>query len=627
MILLRKQTYLISFSPQNPLFQILMISHLFLKKITTNDAFEHIVTSCYEIGPIIKSMKSASKSPCGLPSTFIKICHEQSGSVITKHIADLLNKVFSTGIFPQMWKMAHVTPIHKSGNKSDKANYRPISILSTLSKITESVIHRRFLRHLLSNQIITKMQAAYIPADSTAQQLIHLIHSIKTSMASKNIAHAVFLDVSKAFDAVWHQGLLAKLEQINVCGNALKLFSSYLNNRQSVTVVDGQKSAPLPLKAGVPQGSCLGPLLFILFINDLVVNLESTPYLYADDCTLLARGGCTFETTNILNRDLLKITKWALSSKVTFNPSKSKDLIFSNKLLPSHPTIFGLHCIERVTTVKHLGVFLTSTLDWNKQIQSIVKKVNYKLSIIHSVKGLSRQCLDVLYKLHIRSSIDYSLIAFGPSLNDSQLKILDNLNYRAARLVSGAQKYTSCEKLLKDLAWEDTRARIKYLCLCQLYKIMSHMTTPLVHECLPPLLNHRYPTNRTFEHYPFMSNFFVNSFFPYSIKQWDQLDPELRKEHDFAVFKAKLKETIKPSKFKHFNVGYKYPNQLHTQLRVGRSSLNSHLYPIGLSNTKSCPCGFANESVEHFLLAHLTYENHWGKGRSKKNTFSFFGTP
>ena len=106
-----------------------------------------------------------------------------------------------------------------------------------------------------------------------------------------------------------------------------------------------------------------------------------------------------------------------------------------------------------------------------------------------------------------------------------------------------------------------------------------------------------------------MSNFFVNSFFPYSIKQWDQLDPELRKEHDFAVFKAKLKETIKPSKFKHFNVGYKYPNQLHTQLRVGRSSLNSHLYPIGLSNTKSCPCGFANESVEHFLLDCIFYQN------------------
>ena len=126
--------------------------------------------------------------------------------------------------------------------------------------------------------------------------------------------------------------------------------------------------------------------------------------------------------------------------------------------------------------------------------------------------------------------------------------------------------------------------------------------------CLPPLLNHRCPTNRTFEQYPFMSNFFVNSFYPYSIKQWDQLDPELRKEHDFAVFKAKLKETIKPSKFKHFNVGYKYPNQLHTQLRVGRSSLNSHLYPIGLSNTKSCPCGFANESVEHFLLSCQKYD-------------------
>ena len=112
-----------------------MISHLFLKKITTNDAFEHIVTSCYEIGPIIKSMKSASKSPCGLPSTVIKICHEQSGSVITKHLADLLNKVFSTGIFPQMWKMAHVTPIQSLATNLtrqtiDQSQFSPLYLKS-----------------------------------------------------------------------------------------------------------------------------------------------------------------------------------------------------------------------------------------------------------------------------------------------------------------------------------------------------------------------------------------------------------------------------------------------------------------------------------------------------------------
>ena len=583
-----------------------------LDKIETDDNFEHINTSHFEIGPIIKSMKSSNYSPCGIPGTFIKLLYTHTGSVITKLISDLLNTIFSSGSYPQMWKLSHITPIHKSGNKSDKSNYRPISILPTLSKITEAVIHSRLLRHLLSNNIITKQQAAYLPADSTAQQLLSMIHLIKTSMASNNIAQGVFLDVSAAFDAVWHKGLIAKLEQINISGTALKLFSTYLSNRHAVTVIDGHKSTELPLLAGVPQGSRLGPLMFIIYINDLVNNLESNPFVYADDTTLIATANSTFETTNILNRDLFKISNWAHTWKVTFNASKSKDMIFSKSLQPSHPTILGLQCIERVHLHKHLGLYINSSLTWDKHIESIVKKVNLKLSILWKVKELSRQCLDVLYKLNIRSSIDYAITVFGPSLNNSQIKTLDNLNYRAARLVTGAQKYTSSEKLLNELGWENTTKRIEYLCLTQFYKIRYRQTTPLVHECLPPMLKSNYPTNRTFQHYPFMSSFFVNSFFPFAIKKWDQLDPDLKNEPDFTVFKIKLKEKLKPKKFKHFHCGFKYPNTLHTQLRLGRSFLNCHLFPIGLSITKSCQCG-NTETVEHYLLDCMLY--HQARGQ------------
>ena len=190
-------------------------------------------------------------------------------------------------------------------------------------------------------------------------------------MSSKNIAHAVFLDVSKAFDAIWHQGLLAKLEQINISGEAFKLFNSYLENREAVTVVDGHKSSPLPLKAGVPQGSSLGPLLFIIFINDLVSNLETTPFLFADDCTLLAKADSTFETTNQLNRDLTKIFSWSLIWKVNFNASKSCEMIFSKSYLISQPLILGLQIIERVHLHKHLGIYIQSNLSWEKQVTSV----------------------------------------------------------------------------------------------------------------------------------------------------------------------------------------------------------------------------------------------------------------
>ena len=601
-----------------------------LDKIETDDIFENINTSHYEIGPLIKALKSSDFSPCGIPATFIKLLYTTCGTVITKTISDLLNRIFSSGCYPQIWKKSHITAIHKKGNKSDKSNYRPISILPTLSKITESVIHSRLLRHLLSNNIISKQQAAYLPSDSTAQQLLSMIHLIKTTMASNNIAHGVFLDVSAAFDAVWHKGLLAKLEQINISGSVLQLFSSYLNDRKAVTVIEGHKSIELPLLAGVPQGSRLGPLLFILYINDLVTDLESTPFVYADDTTLIASASSTYETSNILNRDLVKIANWAHTWKVTFNASKSKDMIFSKSLLPSHPTILGLHYIERVNLHKHLGLFINSSLTWDKQIESIVKKVNLKLSIMWQVNGLSRQCLDVLYKLHVRSSIDYAITVFGPSLNAMQIKKLDSLNYRAARIVTGAQKSTSCDKLFNELGWENTTKRIEFLCLTQFYKIRHRLTTPLVHECLPPLLNTNYPTNRTFQHYPFMSSFFTNSFFPFAIKKWDMLDPALRNEPDFTVFKLKLKEKLKPQKFKHFHCGFKYPNTLHTQLRVGRSFLNCHLFPIGLSITKSCPCGHHLESIEHFLLdcrlyvqaRALLFQKLEGLLENKPNTYS-----
>ena len=577
-----------------------------LDNFITNDVFEHLDTSHWEIGPIIKSLKSSNYSPCGIPSRFIQDAYTSTGTLISKLISDLLNKVFHTGVYPKIWKLAHITPIFKAKQKSDKINYRPISILPTLSKIAESVIHKRLLDHLISNKIISKFQAAYIPLDNTSQQLISMIHQIKLAMASNKVAHGVFLDVSSAFDAVWHAGLLRKLEQLNIKGDVLNLFANYLSERRAVTTIDGKQSTELPVNAGVPQGSRLGPLLFLIYINDIVANLESMPFIFADDTTLIAAANSTYETTNILNRDLAKISNWAHTWKITFNPQKSKDMIFSKALMPSHPIIMDLHCIERVHIHKHLGVFLTSDLTWDKQIAYITKKVNLKLSIMWQVKELSRHCLDVLCKLHVRSSIDYAITVFGPCLNLVQIKKLDNLLYRAAKIVTGAQKFTSQDSLFRELGWETTTQRIELLCLSQFHKIVHRQTTPLIQECLPPLLNSRYPTKRTFENYPCKKTSFEKSFFPYAIKKWDALEKGL-KGLDHIEFKSRLKEIFKPPKFKHFNCGYKYPNTLHAQLRLRRSYLNCHLYPIGLSITPACKCGQL-ETVKHFLIDCKLYE-------------------
>ena len=246
--------------------------------------------------------------------------------------------MFEIGLFPEQWKIAHVTPIFKrSGSKNIKTNYRPISILPSLSKICESVIHERLLSHCIYHNVITDRQAAYLKGDSTITQLIYLVHQIRTSWGKGNISHGCFLDISAAFDKVWHRGLLAKLEQIGISDSLLVLFESYLCDRKQCTVVDGIKSNMLEIQAGVPQGSRLGPLLFLIYINDIVDGLESEILIFADDCSLLASGKDPTETVEILNRDLNKISLWANRWKVTFNALKSKDSISQTNVLIFHP--------------------------------------------------------------------------------------------------------------------------------------------------------------------------------------------------------------------------------------------------------------------------------------------------
>ena len=218
------------------------------------------------------------------------------------------------------------------------------------------------LNHCIENDVITEKQAAYLKGDSTIQQLLYIVHHIRSNWGIGKITQGLFLDLSSAFEKVWHNGLIAKLNQIGVSGLCLNTISTYLSGRKQVVVVDGVKSDVLSVEAGVPQGSRLGPLLFIIYVNDIIDDLESDILIFADDTTLLASGSDPAETAAILNRDIEKITsstKW----KVIFNAGKSKDMIFSNKLLNnSPPLVFNNTCIERVNTHKHLGgvfVFIT----------------------------------------------------------------------------------------------------------------------------------------------------------------------------------------------------------------------------------------------------------------------------
>ena len=562
-------------------------------------------TSPFEVSRFIKTLKKAAFSHCGLSSQFIKMI----SSKVRCPLSQLFNKMFEAGYYPDEWKLASVAPVYKrNGPKISKECYRPISLLPTLSKICESIIHDRLISHCTSFNIISHKQAAYLKGDSTVSQLLYLVHNIRQSWGLKNISNTVFLDISAAFDKVWHKGLLSKLTQIGISGNFLNILQSYLSNRRQRVVIEGIYSEELPVKAGIPQGSRLGPLLFIIYINDILKDLECDALLFADDTCLTAVGKDPNLTTAALNRDLAKISQWANIWKVTFNASKSKEMIFSNKVLNnSPPVIFNNSVVERVSSHKHLGIYLTPTLDWSLHVHETSIKAYRKLAVLRSVKLLQRTTLDLLFKLTIRSIIDYGLVVFGTTLKLNDLKRLEQIQYRAGKLVTGALHLTSAEKINRELGWESIKTRIDFLGLSLFHKINRDETRPLIRSCLTSK-NFRLNSRQfgQYTHYPNYGAKFQKSFFPYFSKKWNQLKKSTRNK-ELRDFKPTLKDNLKPTKYRHYSYGSRLGNKLLTRLRLGRSYLNSHGYTIGKVTSPACLCHFRNETVKHYMLECFLY--------------------
>ena len=205
---------------------------------------------------------------------------------ITSSLTMLFNKIVTTGTFPRLWKEANVTPIYKKGDRQNKKNYRPVSLLSTVGKTLERIIFNKMYSYCESNGHLTWRNSGYRKRDSTINQLTYIVNNIYKSLDNNEDNCLVFLDQSRAFDRIFHDGLKLKLSGIGINGALYNLLSSYLDNRRIRVVLNGQKSRWFKITAGVPQGSILGPLLFLIYIADIVEHLESEIYLYADDAVL-----------------------------------------------------------------------------------------------------------------------------------------------------------------------------------------------------------------------------------------------------------------------------------------------------------------------------------------------------
>lgn len=566
-----------------------------------------IVTSENELNDLINLLDVAKACGYdGVSNRIIKIC----SNGILKSFTRLINRSFSFGQFPHQWKFANVFPLFKKNSRELKVNYRPVSLLSSLSKLCEKVIFIRLYNFLLEIRFFYKFQSGFRPGDSTINQLIYICHQIYTALENGLEARMVFLDVSKAFDKVWHKGLLYKLECLGVRDPLLSWIRSYLSNRQQRVVIEGQNSEWVNINAGVPQGSVLGPLLFLIFINDITQDLACQSFLYADDTSLLDIVESASDSNHKLNSDLDKISAWSSKWLVTMNASKTRSMTFSAKRVKQvHPQcIMHGELVEEVDVHTHLGLTFASDLSWSNHISNIYLKASKKLNILKSLKfKLNRSTLAIFYKCFVRPNFEYADVIWDNcSEFDSQL--LEDLQYDAAKVVTGAMKGTSRSDLLNELAWEDLLSRRRRHKLILFYKIINGFAPSFLLDLLPPLVStrSRYPLRSAdkFSLMPARTNRFSNSFFPSTVKCWNSLDDNLRNIDSFLVFKYQLGKSM-------FNVIYnklydvsftRYSSILHTRLRLGAHGLNHYLFSINCTDSPMCSCGTSFETVKHFFL-------------------------
>ena len=309
-----------------------------------------------------------------------------AADVISEPLTNLFNRSLNESKFPSQWKIANVTPIHKEEQKELCGNYRPISLLSCVFKVLERCVPRHLYSFLQVNRIITPSLSGFIPGDSSVKQLVCIYNDLCSSFDSGTTAQTVFFDISKAFDRVWHKGLLVKLKAIGSRGLLLEWFCDYLTNRIQTVVINGEKYRLKRVVSGVPKGSVLGPLLFLICINDINNDIQSVIKLFADDTSMSLALKTANVRADIMNSELQKINHWVKKWKVKFNEEKTKLLNCVRDQNIVLPLKFEDITLRDTAQHKHLGITLQNNCTWDEYIRSIASKVNLLISCLRSYK-------------------------------------------------------------------------------------------------------------------------------------------------------------------------------------------------------------------------------------------------
>lgn len=373
---------------------------------------------------------------------------------ILREIVHFMNISLDLGVFPQLLKKAVVKPIYKSGDRHALNNYRPISLLPVISKILEKLIYIRVCRHLETNDILCKNQFGFRSGMSTYMPITIIQEKILKAFESNTSVCGIYLDLRKAFDTVDIEILLGKLKKYGIHCSAYNMLKSYLSERLQCVQINDTRSAFLPINIGVPQGSILGPLLFILYINDfpLLCGQHVTTLLYADDTAIFLEGESKEIIQTRLDTFLPKVADWFSSNQLSLNTGKTYYQIYTSKLLNFELSVqLNGASINRTKTVKYLGVFIDEDMRWKTHISKLQTVLSRNVGVIGRVRYfLNTTQLLLLYNALFLSHVNYCCFIYSNTYANHIIG-LEKLQKRAVRLIDGQSRLAHTTPIFKKL--------------------------------------------------------------------------------------------------------------------------------------------------------------------------------
>ena len=487
-----------------------------------------------------------NKSPG--PDSIQPIVLKELAPSITPLLTEVFRCSLRTGVVPDDWKKANVTPAFKKGDKSKPSNYRPISLTCIACKVMEHIVTSHVMRHADKYNILYKNQHGFRSKLSCETQLIEFIDDVINNMNSKSQTDVLIMDFSKAFDKVGHDRLLLKLHRYGIKDSLNMWIGAFLHGRTQQVVLEGEYSYVGDVISGVPQGSVLGPCLFLFFINDMADNIKSPLRLFADD-TIAYLAIKSEEDSKKLQNDLDRLGKWEKLWQMEFHPEKCQVLrITRNRknIVRANYHLHG-HKLELVDKAKYLGITITSDLRWNDHINLITNRANSSLAFIkRNIRIPCPRIKAIAYKSLVRPHVEYASAVWDP-FTAKNIDKIEAIQTRAARWALNKYRYgpntTPVNQMISELEWPSLCTRRKENRLTCLYKIKKG----IVRISPPPYIQpptHQHNTRNKKAHTiaipDSLTNYHQNSFFPRTVRDWNQLSPSITEAPSLEIFKSKL---------------------------------------------------------------------------------------